>query len=168
MPDLPTLPKGRGSRRTPLAGDDDELEMTPMIDMTFLLLIFFMVTSTISPYADLQLPEAKSGDAERPDGRVVLVLDYPNAHSGGDTGRFTGSEFIELSDCLLYLADQSETPIPPDQLLPALERAFEQNSSGEFILQSNRKMPVGVVRQIIKTAKTAGAGDTMIGVARPR
>lgn len=167
-PDLPTLPDRRPNRRNSLGGEEDELDMTPMIDMTFLLLIFFMVTSTISPYAELQLPEAQAGDAERPEGRVVLVLDYPEGTNIDDSGRYGGSEFIELADCKLYLADEGDSPIPPDQLHAALVDAFDDNGGGEFILQSNRKMPVGVVRQIIKTAKAAGAGDTMIGVARPR
>lgn len=38
------------------ANSDDELDMTPMVDMTFLLLIFFMVTATFSQQKTLQLP----------------------------------------------------------------------------------------------------------------
>ncbi|TWU05617.1 ExbD/TolR family protein [Stieleria varia] len=171
--EVPTQPPSRGeraaARRSSIVDpDDEELDMTPMIDMTFLLLIFFMVTSTISPFADLQLPEAKAGDAERPEGRVILVLDYQDNQIVDDTSQYSGSEFIELKDCKLYLADETDSFIPPDQLHAALVRAFEKNGGGEFILQSNRKMPVGVVREVIKTAKSAGAGDTMIGVARPR
>jgi biopolymer transport protein ExbD len=166
---LPTLTPATRGRRPPVTGsNDNELDMTPMIDMTFLLLIFFMVTSTISPFADLQLPEAKAGDAQKPEGRVVLVLDYDKGHVANDKPRFSGAEFIELKDCRMYLADDSENIIPPAALQEFLSEALAQSGGGEFILQSNRKMPVGVVREVVKIAKAAGAGETMIGVARPR
>ncbi len=164
---LPTISPAKPSRRSG-GGEDDDLDMTPMIDMTFLLLIFFMVTSTLSPFADLQLPEAKAGDAEKPEGRVVLVLDYEDGREISDPTRFSGSEYIELKDCRLYLADDNETPISPSDLGARLTKAFADNGGNEFILQSNRKMPVGVVREVIKVAKAAGAGETMIGVTRPR
>ena len=59
--------------------DEDELEMTPMIDMTFLLLIFFMITSSVTAMAQLQLPESHTGRAEKTEERVVLVVDFPEA-----------------------------------------------------------------------------------------
>ena len=45
--------------------DVDEVDLTPMIDVTFLLLIYFMVTTMIKqPEAELsiQLPKASSSD----------------------------------------------------------------------------------------------------------
>lgn len=40
---------------------DDDLDITPMIDVTFLLLIFFMVTSTMQSPSSLHVPPAKHG-----------------------------------------------------------------------------------------------------------
>ncbi|TWT35646.1 colicin uptake protein TolR [Posidoniimonas corsicana] len=40
---------------------DDEMDITPMIDITFLLLIFFLVASTPDKQTSIELPEAKSG-----------------------------------------------------------------------------------------------------------
>ena len=48
---------GAGKKKT----IDMELDITPMIDVTFLLLIFFMVSSTMQPTPDLQVPAAKHG-----------------------------------------------------------------------------------------------------------
>lgn len=45
-------------RRKPMAAE--ELDMTPMVDMTFLLLIFFMVTATFSQQKTLQIPPPDS------------------------------------------------------------------------------------------------------------
>jgi len=41
--------------------DDDEMDITPMIDITFLLLIFFLVTSTPDEQTAIELPDAQHG-----------------------------------------------------------------------------------------------------------
>ena len=41
--------------------DDDEMDITPMIDITFLLLIFFLVTSTPDETTAIELPDAQHG-----------------------------------------------------------------------------------------------------------
>lgn len=43
--------------------EDTELDMTPMIDMTFQLLIFFLVTFKSDPSGGVPLPGAKFGEA---------------------------------------------------------------------------------------------------------
>ena len=41
--------------------EDDEMDITPMIDITFLLLIFFIVCSTMDPTKIGTIPEADNG-----------------------------------------------------------------------------------------------------------
>lgn len=41
--------------------EDDEMDITPMIDITFLLLIFFLVASKMDEAAALNLPPARHG-----------------------------------------------------------------------------------------------------------
>ena len=43
--------------------EDTELDMTPMIDMTFQLLIFFLVTFKSDPSGGVPLPKARFGEA---------------------------------------------------------------------------------------------------------
>jgi biopolymer transport protein ExbD len=43
--------------------EETELDMTPMIDMTFQLLIFFLVTFKSDPSGGVPLPSAKYGEA---------------------------------------------------------------------------------------------------------
>jgi biopolymer transport protein ExbD len=50
------------------------MDITPMIDMTFLLLIFFMVASRIATKATVQLPAARHGDVVGVDAAVVLTV----------------------------------------------------------------------------------------------
>lgn len=45
--------EGWGSGR---AGDDEEMDLTPMVDVTFLLLVFFMITASFSIQKTLEVP----------------------------------------------------------------------------------------------------------------
>ncbi len=51
-----------GSFRRRPATEEMDLDITPMIDVTFLLLIFFMVASTMQATAENDIPPAKHGD----------------------------------------------------------------------------------------------------------
>lgn len=51
-----------------------ELDITPMIDVTFLLLIFFMVTSTMQKDPVPDLPEAKYGEGADQANSVVISI----------------------------------------------------------------------------------------------
>ncbi|MFN4263664.1 MAG: ExbD/TolR family protein [Thioalkalivibrionaceae bacterium] len=56
--------------------DEVELSLTPLIDVVFLLLIFFMVSTTFDRVAELELklPEASQGDVRERDAPIELWL----------------------------------------------------------------------------------------------
>lgn len=54
---------------------DDEMDITPMIDMTFLLLIFFLVASRIEATPGVALPQAKYGAVVPVQDTVFITLD---------------------------------------------------------------------------------------------
>jgi biopolymer transport protein ExbD len=56
------------------AKQDTDLDMTPMIDCTFLLLIFFTVGATIEPTSGIELPPARYGVGIDPDQAVIFSL----------------------------------------------------------------------------------------------
>lgn len=58
-------------------GDDDEVNLSPLIDITFLLLIFFVVTSTFVKDAEVEIqrPGAATATATRPEPVVRVALD---------------------------------------------------------------------------------------------
>jgi biopolymer transport protein ExbD len=53
---------------------DDDIDITPMIDIVFLLLIFFIVASKIDPGASVSLPKARFGVPVAGTKAVVLVV----------------------------------------------------------------------------------------------
>ena len=66
---------------------EDELDMTPMVDVTFLLLIFFMVTASFSLQKSIQQPPAQSDepstvvdDREIEEEFVKILIDENNTY----------------------------------------------------------------------------------------
>ena len=55
---------------------DDELDITPMIDIVFLLLAFFVVVSKMDPKPAVDLPIAKYGKAVNEKEAIYLIVRY--------------------------------------------------------------------------------------------
>ena len=63
-----------GIRRPKKEREEAELDITPMIDITFLLLAFFVVVSKMDPTTAVDLPEASDGLAIPEKNCVVFVV----------------------------------------------------------------------------------------------
>ena len=61
-------------RKNKKRDDDAEMDITPMIDVTFLLLAFFVVVSKMDPQAAVDLPKASYGDSIQDKACVTLIL----------------------------------------------------------------------------------------------
>lgn len=61
--------------------DEADLDITPMIDVVFLLLIFFMVTSTMQGTPDKDIPPASSGTNANVAGHIELTIKAPASSS---------------------------------------------------------------------------------------
>jgi len=53
---------------------DDEMDITPMIDITFLLLIFFIVSSKLDADPAVDLPKARHGTLVAAKDAVVIIM----------------------------------------------------------------------------------------------
>ncbi|MBX9791815.1 MAG: biopolymer transporter ExbD [Pirellulales bacterium] len=84
---------------------DGEADMTPMIDMTFLLLIFFLVTFKATESDLLELPEARHGGAVGKGESVIFSLD-----------RVPGR-----AEARVYLGEDEKHPLPDDHARQAAE-----------------------------------------------
>jgi biopolymer transport protein ExbD len=91
---------------------DEEMDITPMIDITFLLLIFFVVCSTMDPTPMGKIPEAEHGLAVSADNSAVI---YINPAGGDDVvvSRMDGTEFskdenTQASEIIEYITSELE------------------------------------------------------------
>ena len=73
-PELEALKEMRRKR----GREEPKMDITPMIDVTFLLLIFFIVASRLDPQMVVDLAKAKHGGAIPEKNSAVLVVTHDN------------------------------------------------------------------------------------------
>ena len=120
-------------KRSPL------VNVTPLIDALFLLLIFFMVSSTFRdlPGIPLDLPAAKSGEAIRSSG-VEIQIDRGGAIRL--EGRITGEKVLA------------------DRLSEALDKA----DTRDLVLRADQGVSYGKVVRIMDIARNSGVGRLVV------
>ena len=120
--------------------EDDELEMTPMIDMTFLLLIFFMVSTTF--VKDMKI------DIDRP---------------GASTQQVASTKAVRL-----YIDKQGETYLDGEPVrvwvIQSRVRELLKGMTGKSVLVvTDEVVPAGRLVEVVDQARAGGAEE--IGVA---
>ena len=92
--------------------EDDEMDITPMIDITFLLLIFFIVCSTMDPTKIGKIPEAKNGLAVAAKNSAVIFINPGPGEkvvlSRMDGTEFTRDEDAQATEIIEYITSELE------------------------------------------------------------
>lgn len=119
-----------------LLSDDDSLEIniTPLIDVVFLLLIFFMVSTSFVETRGIKvkLPGSKSGAVERSAKPAELTL---------------------TEDGTLLLGGE---PLPLSKLTGILRTHLDSGGESTLILKADTLTEHGQVVQVMDIAKTSG------------
>ena len=100
-----------------ILADEDEVDLTPMIDVTFLLLIYFMVTTMLKqPEAELsiQLPgKPQSSDITPMDMLNVKIGDQGEVYLNGseiENGLEKKPDFLSVRAGQVHSPNQNELP----------------------------------------------------------
>ncbi|QEF96377.1 Biopolymer transport protein ExbD/TolR [Stieleria maiorica] len=93
--------------------DDDEMDITPMIDITFLLLIFFVVCSKMDPTQMGKIPEAQNGIAISAKESAVVFIE-PAGKDKVVLKRIDGTEFstdeeTQTTELIEYITEELKT-----------------------------------------------------------
>lgn len=92
--------------------EEFEVDFTPLIDVTFLLLIFFMVTATLNQPTKVKLPKAKSGNAEMVEGKIIVhIREGDDKEEMARVGDETDAAKIKLSGFKAKLANYSSLDV---------------------------------------------------------
>jgi biopolymer transport protein ExbD len=90
--------------------EEDELDITPMIDITFLLLIFFVVASKMDPTQTGRIPKAVAGmSVSAKDSAVIFIA--PGGAAGAIVTDINGKEFsrdeeLQISEIVEYVTNE--------------------------------------------------------------
>jgi len=114
------------------------LDLAPLIDIVFLLLIFFMLSSSfLNPALQLSLPKAQVHDARIPE-QIVVSIDQ------------AGKVFVNRIQ--VQMAD----------LRPHLERRISQDAKKSVHIRGDQEMAYKYFVQVMDTARQAGAKQVNI------
>ena len=123
--------------------DEVSFQITPMIDMTFLLLIFFMVTQKITEQqlnVPVQLPVALSAAPPEKTERDIINIDGEGNY---------------------YIGDQ---PATTEEVLAHLKVKFEDFPPLQIYLRADKNTPAKKIRELVDMATEVGAIDLIFGV----
>ena len=122
------------------------LNLTPLIDIVFLLLVFFMLTAHFvrDDAVSVELPQAQSGEPLEPDeGALVLLLDREGRVLLG------------------------EREVKPEELERVLRSRLHARVNKEVRLRGDRQADLGVAVQVMDAARMAGAESFDIITEKP-
>jgi biopolymer transport protein ExbD len=110
---------------------DTEMDITPMIDVTFQLLIFFMVTSTMQGTPDLDIPKSVSGGSIEV-ARVINVMVKAPADANADPAIEMDGELVTLADLKIRVADQASARPNGIDIMLLADRSVPNGFMGEM------------------------------------
>jgi biopolymer transport protein ExbD len=94
---------------------DDEMDMTPMVDVTFLLLIFFMLTAAFALQKALRVPQSAQEEAaqvqtidEFEEDQVTIRVDGDNVFWVGAPGWAEERQAPSIPQMLTYVREARE------------------------------------------------------------
>ena len=120
------------------------LDLVPMINIVFLLLIFFMLTSSaIKPPQEVALPEAQTSKQNTKSNLVVLI---------------TSQGHIKFEGSVISL----------DVLLLALEEKLRERKEKIIEIQADKNIEFELFGNVIDIAKQAGAVDFVLATGKPK
>ncbi len=126
--------------------DEEEatIDMTPMLDVVFIMLIFFIVTASFVKEAGI--------DVNRPDAATAVKKDRANI--------------------LIAISDKGEIWINKRRIdaravQANIERLHAENPQGTVVIQADKKATTEVLIKVMDASRSAGVYDVSIAAQEP-
>ena len=118
---------------------EDEINVTPLMDIVFIMLIFFIVTSTFvkEPGADINRPEAVTAK-ERKFASILVAIDAENKI-------WIDKDQVEL-----------------DAVRTAVEQLKQENPKGTAVVQVDRRAASRYLVEVVNQIRNAGVSDIAV------
>jgi len=136
--------------------DDGELDITAMIDVTFLLLAFFVVVSKMDPQAAVNLPVASYGASIQDKSAVTLIV-VVDRDDANKAAIFKGTS---MGDDTQIPAGDSEAQ---EEAIAAYveDELFAFPSKDAILIKAARKVKTGMVEMVKR-----GVGQSELAQSR--
>jgi biopolymer transport protein ExbD len=124
--------------------DETRLDMNALIDVTLVLLIFFILTTTVAALQKrLEAPTVEQGKVKVP---VVTEKDIQEQMIHVKAVMENGSPVVKIED----------TPVDPARLVAELRKFVKETRKTDLLLEHDDNVPQDLVVKIIDSAKGAG------------
>ena len=126
--------------------DEEEaaIDMTPMLDVVFIMLIFFIVTASFVKESGI--------DVNRPDAATAVKKDRANI-------------LVAISDKGEVWINKRQVDIRAVQA--NIERLYAENPQGSVVIQADKKATTEVLIKVMDASRAAGVFDVSIAADEP-
>jgi len=120
--------------------DENEINLTPMLDVVFIMLIFFIVTASFIKEAgiDVNRPDAPQTLSKPEDANILVII--------------TANDEIWIDRRL----------IDPRAVRANIERLHAENPEGSVVIQANKQSTNKMLVQVMDSARSAGVYNISI------
>ena len=133
----------RSKNRFSRGDDESDINLTPMLDVVFIMLIFFIVTATFIKQAgiDVLRPDAETAE-QKPTVSVIVAVG-----TQGD----------------IWIDNQK---VDPAALRAHIERLHAENPKGGMVIQADRGAKNKQLIEVLNAARGAGLREVAISTER--
>ena len=119
--------------------DENEINLTPMLDVVFIMLMFFIVTASFIKEAGIQVERPDAPTAERQEDAAILIAISPNDE---------------------IWIDRRETD--PRAVRGVIERLHAENPKGSIVIQADEESTNETLVLVMEAAKQVGVANVAI------
>ena len=122
-----------------------EINMTPMLDIVFIMLIFFIVTATFMKEAGITVekPEALTGERQDQASIIVAVTDKDEV--------WVNKQVVDIK-----------------ALRPLIEKLHAENPKGTVVIEADRDARAGLMIAVADAIQAAGVGTVAVSTEERR
>jgi biopolymer transport protein ExbD len=135
--------------------DDAEMDITPMIDITFLLLIFFLVAARLDEDTPVELPPARHGTAVAVKSSVIITL----AESGGENAEVYEGDG-KAADRMFPSGDLTAQE---EAIVSFVEQGLSEGKTS-VLIKAEKGVKHRDVARVSTAVGKAGSGDLYVAV----
>jgi biopolymer transport protein ExbD len=126
-------------RRRSSDTEESEVNLTPMLDVVFIMLIFFIVTASFVKEAGIDISRPPAATAERKERGNILVA-------------ITENDQIWID----------RRQVDPRALRANIERLHAENPQGSVVIQADQASKNGLLVQVMDAARLAGVDSVSL------
>ena len=126
-------------RRLQTSEEEAEINLTPMLDIVFIMLIFFVVTTSFVKESGIEVNRPTAQTAERRDQGNILIAIAPG-----------GEIWID------------KRPVDIRAIRAVVERLVAENPEGGVIIQGDRAAQIGLLVEVMDQIRKAGVNNVSI------